>query len=170
MKISRQVVYNLNEIIEEFKPKIVACEKFNYMLKKNRDKFKSILNKIPRYAPPDTKEYEKYLESVKNKMKAENLKFQSAEEMNNFYQTEIESHPEAKLQREEGLKEFREKTMKWEVEEVEVELYTIDISLFPDGLTFEQYESLSEFFSIPEVEEIKEEAKEEVKVEKPKKK
>lgn len=168
MKITKSEVFGINEVIEEIKSVIKADFKFNYMLKRNRDKIETVLKKVPQYSPPSTPEYIEYISSMQEKLKKENIRFNSAEEMNDFYSAEIENHPIAKEERRQSLVAFQEKTLIWEKEEVEIVFYTVPIEHFPSNLTFEQFEILSAFFATPEEETVETEAVE-VEVKKKKK-
>lgn len=152
-ELLNKVIFNLNEILYEIN--VPASGKFNYMLKKNKDIFKKILKKKPTFTI-DHPDYQTFTKNTQEKIKEEKITFKSTEEINKYFEEEIAKYPEIAKIRAASVEDFKKAIQKWEMEAVEVELYKVSISNFPDGLTSEQFEIFSDYFDIDREDEVEE--------------
>ena len=153
MKLTNQVIFNLNEILNDLN--IPANVHFNYMVKRNKDKFKSILEKSPKYIQPQDKEYTKYLEDVKKKIETEKINFKTMDELNKYYEDNIKKYPKAEKIRKDSIESFKKKVEKWEQEVNDITLYKTSVENFPNNLKQQEFEYLEEWFAIKENQELK---------------
>lgn len=167
MELTNQIIFNLNEIVNEIN--VPAPLKFNYMLDKNKGKFRSIVKTLPRFEVPKDKVYEEFLKVTEEKIKTEKITFKNSSEVSEYYQKELESNPAAKALREKAVEEHKVKVTEWEKTKVNVDIHLISIQDLPDGLTQEQYSDFKNFFTFEGVEE-REAFEKELKAEKAKKK
>lgn len=145
MKLSKKIIFNLNEVLNEINTP--STFQFNYMVKRNKDKFLPVIKSLPMFKSPNSVEYDEYLKKTKEKIKKEEIKFKEIKEINAFYETEIHNYPKAEEQRKEAVEDHAKAVGKWENEEVEIDIYLLQDELcIPDGLNQEQFEIITEYF------------------------
>lgn len=144
--LTKKEIFNLNEILTEIN--VPATFQFNYMVKRNKDKFSTVVKNLPVFQPPKSKEYDEYLTAVKKKIEDEKITFKNIQELNTFYEKELENYPKAKDLRSAAIDQHKIKVEEWEKEKVDLELYLLqNKESIPDGLTQEQFEIILEYFT-----------------------
>lgn len=145
IKLKNVEIYNLTEELEKLKD-LKAPFKFHYALNKNKKNFERLLKGMPNYKPPTSNGYKEFLENVNSKIKKENIVFENAVEVDNFYKEEIKNYPEAEKERNDSLKTFGELLTAWENSEQEVEIYTVSEEFLPTDLDGHSAEVIIEYF------------------------
>jgi hypothetical protein len=143
--LKNQKIYEISESIGELK-ELKAHFKFHYALNKTTKVLNAVLKNMPKYVPPKTETYENFIKVVEDKIKTEKIKFTDMSEVSSFYEKEIENYPEAKQDRINSLKIFKEVIEKWENDTQTIFFHSISEDLFPNEITGIQAEFLEEYF------------------------
>ena len=158
MKLTNQEIFGLNKLLESIKD-VPASFTFNYGMKKNKNKFRSVLRSQPLQTPPQGEEYKKFIEDFRN---ANKNTIKNPKEMEQLFEVEInkEENKLIKEQRDIQIAKYNKDTEEWANKTIEIPIYTVPSETFPDGLTAEQFEIMFDYFcSNKPVEEKEEETK-----------
>jgi hypothetical protein len=156
MKLTNQEIYGLNQLLESIED-ISSTFKFNYAMKRNKDRFRSALRSQPLYTPPQTDEYKNFVSYFKELIK--DKKLNSPKDYENLFMEELqkEEFTEAFKQRNELYTQWEKNTQQWASKVVEIPIYTIPVETFPDGLTSAQFDTIYDYFASDKIEDETEE-------------